>query len=68
MFGLLVARADFPVLLIRSPARLTHGFLFLLELDFVVEGDAWSVEMFVGRLMGVPFGLPYFSVGRLAEM
>ena len=26
LFGLLDARSDFPVLLIRSPARLTHGF------------------------------------------
>ena len=30
------------VLLIRSPVRLTHGFLFLLELDFAVEADVWS--------------------------
>ena len=54
--------------MIRSSVRLTHGFLFLLELDFVVEGDAWSVEMVVVCLMGVPFGLPYFSVVCLAEI
>ena len=34
----------------------------------MVEGDAWSVEMVVVCLMGVPFGLPYFSVGCLAGM
>ena len=62
LFGLLVARADFPVLLIRSPVGLTHGFLFLLELDLAVEDDVWSLEMFVVRLVGVPISLPYFSV------
>ena len=56
LFGLLGARTDFPVLLIRSPARLTHGFLFLLELDLAVEDDVWSLEMFVVRLVDVPIG------------
>ena len=32
------------VLLIRSSVRLTHGFLFLLELDFAVEADVWSLR------------------------
>ena len=56
LFGLLGARTDFPVLLIRSPARLTHGFLFLLELDLAVEDDVWSLEMSVVRLVDVPIG------------
>ena len=32
------------MLLIRSSVRLTHGFLFLLELDFAVEADVWSLR------------------------
>ena len=50
------------MLLIRSSVRLTHGFLFLLELDLAVEDDVWSLEMFVVRLVNVPISLPYFSV------
>ena len=68
LFGLLVARADFPVLLIRFPGETAHSLLILLELDFMVEGDTWSVEMLVVCLMGVSFGLPYFSDGCLTGM
>ena len=42
------------MLLIRSSVRLTHGFLFLLELDLAVEDDVWSLEMSVVRLVDVP--------------
>ena len=42
------------VLLVRSSVRLTHGFLFLLELDLAVEDDVWSLEMSVVRLVDVP--------------
>ena len=42
------------MLLIRSPVRLTHGFLFLLELDLAVEDDVESLEMTVVRLVVVP--------------
>ena len=49
------------MLLIRFSVRLTHGFLFLLELDLAVEDDVWSLEMFVVRLVDVPVSLPYFS-------